>query len=311
MITTLANVKIKNVPRGNFICTATNPAGPWSEPHWIPNADGIDPSLLFDDGKVYYSGNCKPVTAAYTAHRNIYVQELDLSSWKLVGKRVEVLDGAEYYKKGTLDGGIESGVNNYESSHLYKKEGKYYLMIAHGGTGQNHAVSIWKSDNVFGPYELNPANPILTHRDLPRDNAITTTGHADLVQTQNGEWWMVFLGKRPYGGVNHILGRETFMSPVDWSGIWPVVNPKGKIGRTEVIHTRPNLKEFLPVQLPTKDEFDGKELRKQWTFIRTPRTEWWSLSRKKGYLSMKPSIRRLSANVRSTKVLLLLQKWIL
>lgn len=287
MITTLANVKIKNVPRGNFICTASNPAGPWSEPHWIPNADGIDPSLLFDDdGKVYYSGNCKPLTPAYTAHRNIYVQELDQTSWKLVGKRVEVLDGAEYYKKGTLDGGIESGVNNYESSHLYKKDGKYYLMIAHGGTGQNHAVSIWKSDNVFGPYELNPANPILTHRDLPRDNAITTTGHADLVQTQNGEWWMVFLGKRPYGGVNHILGRETFMSPVDWSGTWPVVNPKGKKGRAEVVHPRPDLKEFIPKQLPAKDDFESPELRKEWTFIRTPRTEWWSLSRKKGFLTM-------------------------
>ena len=287
MITTLANVKIKNVPRGNFICTASNPAGPWSEPHWIRNADGIDPSLLFDDdGKIYYSGNCKPQTAAFSAHRNIYVQELDMTSWKLVGKRVEVLDGAEYYKKGTLDGGIESGVNNYESSHLYKKDGKYYLMIAHGGTGQNHAVSIWKSDNVFGPYELNPANPILTHRDLPRDNVITTTGHADLVQTQNGEWWMVFLGKRPYGGVNHILGRETFMSPVDWSSTWPVVNSNGKKGRTEVVHPRPNLKEFIPKQLAAKDEFESTELRKEWIFIRTPRTEWWSLSRKKGFLAM-------------------------
>ncbi|NDP21546.1 MAG: glycoside hydrolase family 43 protein [Paludibacter sp.] len=287
MITTLANVKIKGVPRGNFICTATNPAGPWSEPHWIANASGIDPDLFFDDnGKVYYTGNTKPKTQVYPAHRNIWIQELDIQNWKLIGERAEVLDGSEYYKKGTLDGGIESGLNNYESPHLYKKDGKYYVMIAHGGTGQNHAVSIWKSDKVFGPYELNPANPILTHRDLPRENAITTTGHADLVETQNGEWWMVFLGKRPYGGVNHILGRETFMAPVDWSGTWPVVNPKGKIGRTELTHTRPNLKEFVPVQLPAKDEFEGKELRKEWTFIRTPRTEWWSLSQKKGFLSI-------------------------
>lgn len=287
MITTLANVKIKGVPRGNFICTATNPAGPWSEPHWIANAAGIDPDLFFDDnGKVYYTGNLTPKTQLYPAQRNIWIQELDIQNWKLVGERVEVLDGGEYYKKGTLDGGIESGLNNYESPHLYKKDGLYYVMIAHGGTGQNHAVSIWKSANVFGPYELNPANPILTHRDLPRTHPITTTGHADLVQTQNGEWWIVFLGKRPYGGVNHILGRETFMAPVDWSGVWPVVNPKGKIGRTEVTHTRPNLKEFIPVQLPAKDAFDGNELRKQWTFIRTPRSEWWSLTLKKGFLSM-------------------------
>ncbi len=287
MITTLANVKIKNVPKGNFIVTATNPAGPWSEPHWIENAAGIDPDLFFDDnGKVYYSGNMSPTNQIHPAHRNIWTQEIDLQNWKLSGNRVEVLNGGDYYKKGTLDGGIESSLNHYESPHLYKKDGTYYLMISHGGTFQNHSVSIWKSNNVFGPYELNPANPILTHRDLSPENPITTTGHADLVQTQNNEWWIVFLGKRPYGGVNHILGRETFMAPVDWSGTWPIVNPKGRVGRAEETYPIPNLKKYIPQQLLAKDEFDSKVLRPEWTFIRTPHSEWWSLSMKKGFLSM-------------------------
>jgi sialate O-acetylesterase len=284
MITTLVG-QSKSPQQRNFIVTAKNPAGPWSEPHWIADAPGIDPSLFFDDnGKVYYSGNDSPKVRLWEKHRNIWVQELDIAAWKLVGKRVDVLDGAEYYKKGTLDGGIESGVNNYEASHLYKKDGKYYLLIAHGGTSQNHAVSIWRSDDVFGPYEMNPRNPILTHRDLSKEHAFTSTGHADLVETQRGDWVIVYLAKRPYGGENHIMGRETFMSPVEWSGVWPVVNPKGTIGRGELTHQVPLPTDNTFIPETAKDEFTGPSLRPSWTFIRTPRSEWWSLTQKKGSL---------------------------
>ena len=284
MITTLIG-QSKMPHHRNFIVTTDNPAGPWSEPHWIDDAPGIDPSLFFDDDdKVYYSGNDTPQKKQWDKHRNIWVQELDIKSWKLVGKRSDVLDGSEYFKKGTLDGGIESGVNNYEASHLYKKDRTYYLMIAHGGTSQNHAVSIWKSDRVFGPYEINPANPILTHRDLSKELYFTSTGHADLVQTQTGEWWIVYLAKRPYGGENHILGRETFMSPVDWSGTWPVVNSQGMKGRGELTHPIPNLPEYKFVNMQSKDEFDTPIVLPYWTFIRTPRTQWWSLVNRKGFL---------------------------
>ncbi len=284
MITTLVGGKN---PLKNFIVTAKNPAGPWSEPHWIADAPGIDPSLFFDDnGKVYYSGNDSPPAKLLDKHRNIWVQEIDLNTWKLTGKRVDVLDGSDYYKKGTLDGGIESGVNNYESSHIYKKDGQYYLMIAHGGTSHNHAVSIWKSKNIFGPYEINPDNPILTHRDMPNVSDFTSTGHADLVQTQKGEWWIVYLAKRPYGGENFILGRETFMSPVNWSGIWPVVNPAGKVGKGELTHPKPDLKVDKKHRFITRDDFNHKILLPQWTFIRTPRSQWWSLSDRPGFLRL-------------------------
>ena len=286
MITTLVG-QTKNPKQRNFIVTAKDPKGPWSEPHWVENAPGIDPSLFFDDnGKVYYSGNDSPANKLWDKHRNIWIQELDINSWKLVGKRIDVLDGGEYYKKGTLDGGIESGVNNYEASHVYKKDGKYYLLIAHGGTSQNHAVSIWRSDSIFGPYKINPSNPILTHRDLSNELYFTSTGHADLVETQNGEWWIVYLAKRPYGGENHILGRETFMSPVNWSGDWPVVNPKRKIGRGELNHPKPKLPEQKIENKNPRDEFDSAQLENIWTFIRTPRSNWWSLAERKGFLRM-------------------------
>ncbi|MDD4921245.1 MAG: glycoside hydrolase family 43 protein [Bacteroidales bacterium] len=290
MITTLVGAK-KGQPGGNFVVTAKKPEGPWSEPHWIAGSPGIDPSLFFDeDGKVYYCGNIAPPPAkkVWGKHFDIYVQEIDPKEWKFKGDRTIALNGAEYYGKGTLDGGIETGVNDYESPHIYKKDGFYYLMIAHGGTRHNHAVSIWRSKNIFGPYDMNPANPILTHRAFPLDHPFTSTGHADLIQTQKGEWWIFYLAKRPYGGDNHILGRETFMSPVEWPvGGWPVVNPRGSVGHGELVHPLPNLKEQKNNQVNSMDPFDDKTLQPQWTFIRTPRSQWWSLTERKGYLRMR------------------------
>jgi alpha-N-arabinofuranosidase len=284
MVTTLTGPGRKDRPRGNFIVTAKIPAGPWSEPHWIEGAPGIDPSLLFDDnGKVYFCGNTSPQTKLWDKHRNIWVQELDLKTWKLVGKRVEILDGGEYYKKGTIDGGIESGVNNFEAPHIYKKDGMYYAMLAHGGTSLNHAVSIWRSKNIFGPYEINPANPILTHRDLSKFFPITSTGHADLVQAKDGRWWMVYLAKRPYGGDNYILGRETFISPVDWNVEWPIVNPSDP-GRSKVVSLYPGTLKETPSGF-FRDNFDTPVLRKEWTFLRTPRSTWWAVE--KGILKIR------------------------
>jgi xylan 1,4-beta-xylosidase len=272
---------------GNFIVTATNPEGPWSDPYWLPDANGIDPSIFFDDnGKAYYHGNYSPSPKDWVNHRNIWIQEIDLETMKLTGQRADIINGFDYYDKGTIDGGIPSGVDFFEAPHIYKKDGMYYLVVGHGGTFQNHAVSIWRSRNIYGPYESNPDNPILTHRDLPPDYEITSVGHADFVETQNGEWWMVYLGRRPYGGSIHILGRETFLSPVDWSGDWPVVNPKAIRGRGERTHKRPKLKEHLWESNSGMHEFSEERLDPQMTFIRTPHSPWWSLTDRPGYLNM-------------------------
>lgn len=271
---------------GDFIVTAQNPAGPWSEPHWIKAAPGIDPSLFFDDdGKVYMSGNERAKDRVWEGQNNIWIQELDVKEWKLVGERRNLVVGADYYHKGSP---IEAGNVNYlaaiEGAHLYKKGGVYYVAFSHGGTGQNHAVSVLKSKSIFGPYEENPANPILTHRDLSRTFPITTTGHADLVDTPNGDWWIVYLGKRPYEGEKFILGRETFLSPVDWSGDWPVVNPGRKVSRSELVQLKPALKASQADTARFHDDFNAPNLHPQWTFIRTPRSTWWSLTDRKGYL---------------------------
>ncbi|NDP28544.1 MAG: family 43 glycosylhydrolase [Flavobacterium sp.] len=278
---------------GDFICTATNPAGPWSEPHFIKGAPGIDPDLLFDDdGKVYMSGTFKPAEKVWPGQNTIWTQEVDLTKWELVGERHTNLDSGDFYSTvNPLKADNVNYLNAMEGPHIYKKDGTYYFTCSIGGTGQNHAFIILRSKNVFGPWEMNPANPILTHRDLPTTHPITATGHADLIQIQNGDWAIVHLGKRPMqdGKSNNakiILGRETYVSMVDWSGEWPIVNPKGKIGRSELVQQKPNLPEMKVDKSHLKDDFNADKLHSQWNFLRTPRSEWWSLTDKKGYLRL-------------------------
>lgn len=206
---------------GNFFVYTTDPYGRWSEPVPLPFG-GIDPSLFFDDdGKIYYSGTDK----------GIFISELTFT--KTYGENDAVHIGCDktgeqvYVWNG-------SGGNNPEGPHLYKKDGYYYLLIAEGGTEYCHMVTIARSRSIYGPYEGCPHNPILTNRstELP----IKATGHADLVEDQNGNWWAVCLGIRPLSyPFRHNLGRETMLVPVIWENGWPVMGA-GKNGHvnTEV-----------------------------------------------------------------------------
>ncbi|MBN1933508.1 MAG: glycoside hydrolase family 43 protein [Anaerolineae bacterium] len=262
--------------RGNFIVTASDPAGPWSEPYWLgEEAPGIDPSLFFDDdGRAWYCGNRPPPGGGqYEGHREIWLQELDLSAMRLTGPTYSLWDGA---LKGNL---------HCEAPHLYKINGLYYLMVAEAGTEHNHAVTIARSDKITGPYVGNPRNPILTHRHLGLDHPIVGTGHADLVQTQNGEWWMVCLAMRPYDGYFFNLGRETFMTPVRWEESWPIVSPG--IGRVEFEYLAPNLPEHRWPSKPVCDQFESPKLDLCWNFLRTPRDSLFSLTERPGYLRLK------------------------
>lgn len=278
VINTLVDGKTRS---GNFIVTASDPAGPWSEPVWLESATGIDPSLFFDDdGRAWYTGNRMAANSQYEGHTEIWLQELDLDAMRLIGEPQVLWDGA-------LKGAIWA-----ESPHLYKIQGRYYLMIAEGGTAHHHAVTIARSDKVTGPYETNPANPILTHRHLGLDYPIVGTGHADLVETQAGEWWMVLLAMRPYGGYFYNLGRETFLVPVRWEDGWPVVSPG--TGRVEFSYPAPDLPEQQWPVIPSRDNFDGETLAFHWNFLRTPHEPFWSLSEHPGYLRLRLRPERLS-----------------
>lgn len=217
---------------GNFIVTATNPAGPWSEPHYLEGADGIDPSLFFDnDGKCYYCGtHANPEGERYSGDYFIYVQEIDIKEFKLVGKRVDVWNGA-----------LKNCVWP-EGPHIYHIGEYYYIIHAEGGTGPDHAICTARSKDIFGPYENNPRNPIFTHRHLGVRYPIKYVGHGDLVQVANGDYYMTMLAVRPTNGYT-TMGRETFLARVIFEEDWPLVNPGLGILTNEVII---NLPEYNP-----------------------------------------------------------------
>ncbi len=272
VINTLVDGKTKS---GNFIVTATDPAGPWSEPYWLDSAPGIDPSLFFDeDGRVWYTGTRLKENSEYRGDSEIWLRELNLNSMNLFGNEYVLWDGA--LKKATWA----------ESPHIYKVNGWYYLMIAEGGTGHEHAVTIAQSESITGPYEPNPRNPILTHRHLGLDYPIVGTGHADLVETQNGEWWMILLAMRPYGGYFYNLGRETFLAQVRWEEDgWPIVSPGS--GRVEFSYPVPNLPETVWPPTPVRDDFDSATLALHWNLLRTPHEAFYSLDERPGHLRLR------------------------
>lgn len=266
---------------GNFLVTATNPSGPWSDPYYL-DAPGIDPSLFFDDdGKAYYIGTRPaPEGEKYSGNWEAWLQELDLNTMKLVGE-----------SSGLWRGALRDAIWP-EGPHIYKINGIYYLMIAEGGTGPDHAVSIARSNSITGPYIGNPANPILTHRHLGKQYPVVNVGHCDMVETQNGEWWSVGLASRIYGGYYRNLGRETYLFPLIWENGWPIMCPG--VGKLEISYPIPNLPESRSLIPSTCDNFDNEKLDFKWNFLRTPREEFYSLSEKPGYLSLKLRPQRIT-----------------
>ena len=259
---------------GNFVVIATDPAGPWSSPHYLEDAPGFDPSLFFDDdGRVWFTGSRPAAEPEYEGHTEIWMRELDLDTMRLVGETFVLTSGA-------LRGAIWA-----EGPHVYKVDGQYYLVIAEGGTGHDHAVTVHRADTVTGPYQGNPRNPVLTHRHLGREHPIVGTGHGDLIQTQTGEWWMVLLAMRPYGGYFYNLGRETFLAPVTWEEGWPVVSPG--IGQVQHHYPFPDLPPSPWPTQPACDHFDAPVLAPQWNMLRTPDEPFWSLQERPGHLRLR------------------------
>lgn len=263
---------------GNLIVTAKNPEGPYSEPIFIEDAPGIDPSLFFDDdGKVWYCGSIngdnKIPPRRWPEEDRIYVQQIDVTTGKFVGERHIVTSGYAVNSP------------NAEAPHIYKIDGKYYLIIAEGGTWENHSVSVFAADCPVGPYTPFISNPALTHRHLGKDVDITTIGHTDLVQTQYGDWYAVMLGVRPVEGYN-MLGRETFLTSVEFQDGKPVFNPG--VGRVLMEDKFPNLPESPVVQPSVRDEFDVDSLQYCWNFLRTPFSRWYKMEDSNLVIRLRP-----------------------
>ncbi|MFA5256714.1 MAG: glycosyl hydrolase family 8 [Opitutales bacterium] len=271
MVTTLVD------KGGNFFVTASDPAGPWSDPVWLPEVDGIDPAFFFDEGgKAWLVNNGPPPDnkSLYDGHRAIWIQEFDVAAQKLVGPRKIIVNG------GTK---LEDKPVWIEGPHIFKRDGQYYLTCAEGGTSTWHSQVVFRADNPLGPWTPWERNPILTQRDLPKDRPmpVTSTGHAQLVDAGDAGWWAVFLGCRPYEDGLYNTGRETFLLPVTWTEDgWPVILPKGEavpaVAKAPALPADTEHSDFLPQGnfTWTDDCQNIIKIGKDWQVLRTPRTGW-------------------------------------
>jgi Beta-xylosidase len=258
---------------GNFVVKTRNPYEGWSDPIRLPQVGGIDPSLFFDDdGKAYIVNNDAPEgVPEWEGHRAIWIHQYDVKNDRTFGSPRVVVDGGTDKSQRPVW---------IEGPHLYKRNGKYLLICAEGGTGTNHSQVAFSSNNIFGPYIPFEQNPILTQRDLPenRKDKITSVGHADLIEDTDGKTWAVFLGCRPYMGNYYNTGRETFLLPVQWEEDCPVIL-KHNLPLPLIVEKQhiPRDENFLTGNFTWKDEFNTNRLDDRWLMIRTPRTTWYKL----------------------------------
>ena len=236
---------------GNLLVTATDPAGPWSDPVWLPGVKGIDPDLAWDE-----DGTC------WCTYAGVSQVAIDPYTGRTLGEERRLWSGAP-------------GAKAPEAPHLYRIGAYWYLLIAEGGTERGHGVSIARGPSPAGPFEPCPHNPVLTHRGT--DHPVQNTGHGDLVQAPDGSWWLVFLGVRPRGGTPgwHVMGRETFLAPVTWTEDgWPVVGDIVAPGT----HTADE---------PFRDDFDLPEFHPSWISVRDRSPEHCTTKERPGWLTLR------------------------
>ena len=244
---------------GNFVVTAEKAAGPWSQPVWWPESEGIDPSLLLDDdGRIWAHGTRGAHAPQWEYQGEVWVREVDPTTLELMGPETTIWTGAQI------------GAEWVEGPHLYRLGSYVYLVAAEGGTYRHHAVTVARAPSPTGPFEGCPDNPVLTHRTLGAQSAVVNVGHADLVEAPDGSWWALTLASRLSDGVD-LLGRETFLLPVTWEDDWPVLapgtgtlvpEPGGPAGASRHGHhaaTDPAPEEWIAVRRPPTQVATGLE----------------------------------------------------
>jgi xylan 1,4-beta-xylosidase len=257
----------------NYLITSTRIDGEWSDPVYL-NSSGFDPSLFHDeDGRKYLVNMLWDHRPGQNRFAGIVLQEYSPAEQRLVGKRHNIFTGTP--------------LGFTEGPHLYKRNGWYYLITAEGGTGWGHAVTMARSQTLLGPYELHPDVHILTARHRP-DVALQRAGHADLVETQSGETYMVYLCGRPLSNRGRCtLGRETAIQQMTWGADgWlrtideegvPMVDAPAPQGLTPQSHSAPLVRE----------EFDTDTLPIDFQWLRSPRPDrLFSLRARQGHLRL-------------------------
>lgn len=283
---------------GNMVVKTQDPMKGWSDPIKL-QFGGIDPSLFFDDnGKAYLVHNDAPDRGKeqYEGHRVIKIWDYDVENDRVIpGTDKIIVDGGVDIKKKPIW---------IEGPHIYKKDGRYYLMCAEGGTGGWHSEVIFVADDPKGPYTPAPSNPILTQRYFPqnRANKVDWAGHADLVEGPDGKYYGVFLAIRPNEKDMVNAGRETFILPVDWSGDFPVfenglIPLECKLKLPKGVEYKAGKDGFFPNgNFKFEDSFALDSLDLRWIGLRGPREKFISIA-KKGGLQITP----FATNIKEVK----------
>ena len=254
----------------NYLVTATDITGPWSEPVYL-NSSGFDASFFHDDDGKSWLLNMIVDHRGGKFFGGIVIQEYDNDQEKLIGDPV-------YLFEGTKLGGTEG-------PHIYKRNGYYYLLLAEGGTEYKHAMTLARSKDLLGPYELHPDVHIVTSKDDPAA-PIQKTGHGGFVETKDGEWYTTFLCGRPLTERGRcITGRESGIDKLEWRDDWPYLARGGVVAGKEV--PAPDLPEHKFDPDPQRVEFNGGELDINFQSLRVPMTEdWVNQTDRKGYLRL-------------------------
>ncbi|UOQ44034.1 glycoside hydrolase family 43 protein [Halobacillus salinarum] len=254
----------------NYLVTAENIDGPWSDPVYL-NSSGFDPSLFHeDDGSKWLVNMIWDHRPGTNSFAGIALQEFSVEENRLIGPVKNIFKG--------------TSVGLTEAPHIYKRNGYYYLMTAEGGTGYGHAVTVCRSKSLEGPYEVDPENPVLTS-DRSK-SMLQKAGHGSLVETKSGEWYMAHLCGRPIKESQCVLGRETALQKCYWTGDDWLRVEGGPYPKTSV--SGPALESFEFEKESKRDDFDHDELSLHWNALRRPFTEdWISLTERPGYLRLK------------------------
>lgn len=256
--------------RRQIVVSSEKPEGPYSKPAFIEE-DGIDPSIFTDvDGRRYMLLN-----------RGARIFELNADC-------TEQISDAELLFYG-------DNKRAPEGPHLLYKDGYYYLFEAEGGTGLMHQITVSRSKTFKGVYEPCPYNPIMTQKDY--DAAITCCGHGKPVQTQNGDWYIVYLCNRLLDGQWGMLGRETCLDPITWTADgWPVIN---NLNGPSSLQKKPALPSTTVEPDGGFDDFDGDKIKPYWIFARTPETDGIKVENSRLYIkgSKEPLSSMFSKNI--------------
>jgi xylan 1,4-beta-xylosidase len=254
----------------NYLVSAADIAGPWSDPVFLHGV-GWDPSLFHDPaGRTWLLRMLLDVQPGHRATRGIGLQEYDWAQRRLVGPQREIFAGTA---RGCTEG-----------PQLFRRGPYFYLVTAEGGTSWRHAVTVARSRELFGPYQADPAGPLLTAEDAP-DGPLQKAGHGSVVSTGDGRWFMAHLATRPLGHrQSSPLGRETALLELGWKDGWPRLAHGDHHPRLQL----PGLPEELPAPPPSaRDDFDAAALDPEWNTLREPADPGWCTLAHRGHLRLR------------------------